>query len=77
VGEAAFGKIGRRLAQFSIYTTLAGVAIIFLILIGLLMLSIESRVSNGFWTLAIGLLVLTPIAMALKSYGELKIVRYG
>jgi len=72
LGEQAFGKPGRYLALFSVYTTLAGVAIIFLILLGLLMSGIVPLLSHGLWTLLIGLVIVTPISVALKSYGEIK-----
>jgi hypothetical protein len=88
IGEEAFGTIGRRLAQFStkndltchlpyigIYVTLVGVGIIFLVLLGILMNGIYPRVSHGLWTLAIGIVLLSPIAMSLRSYGEIKIIR--
>jgi len=74
IGEEAFGKYGKAIAQFSIYTTLTGVSIIFLVLIGILMVGIYSKVSTGFWTLTIGIVILTPIATLLKSYGEIKII---
>jgi len=76
VGEEAFGIWGRRFAQFSVYLTLGGVAIIFLILLGILMSTIVPSVGKGFWTLVIGALIATPLAIALKSYGEIKIISW-
>ncbi len=37
---------------------------------------IVESVSHGFWTLVFGVFIITPISIALKSYGEIKIVRY-
>jgi hypothetical protein len=34
------------------------------------------RVSHGFWTLVVGVVILAPISIALKSYNEIKILRY-
>ena len=33
------------------------------------------NISHGFWTLVISVVVLSPIALALRSYGEIKIIR--
>eukprot|EP01119_Soliformovum_irregulare_P021662 TRINITY_DN7265_c0_g1_i1.p1 TRINITY_DN7265_c0_g1~~TRINITY_DN7265_c0_g1_i1.p1 ORF type:complete len:437 (-),score=68.34 TRINITY_DN7265_c0_g1_i1:146-1456(-) len=76
MGTIAFGTPGRIFADFSIYTTLGGVGIIFLILLGLLMEGIVPRVSHGFWTLAFGLVVVGPISIGLRSYGEIKWISY-
>lgn len=47
IGMHAFGRGGRIIAQFSVYTTLFGVSIIFLILLGILMSSIIPEISRG------------------------------
>jgi len=56
--------------------TLVGVAIVFLILIGILMNGIVAKVPTGFWILSIGIVVLAPIAIALPSYSEISILSY-
>jgi len=77
IGEEAFGIWGRRVAQFSVYLTLGGVSVIFLILLGILMHGIVGpKIGYGFWTLAIGLGIAAPLAIALKSYSEIKIISW-
>jgi len=74
IGEYAFGKIGRIIAQFSTYVTLFGVGIIFLILTGILMEGIVPQIGHGFWTLAYGIVLISPIAIILKTFNEIKII---
>lgn len=38
---------------------------------------IVPRVSHGFWTLAFGLVIVGPISIGLRSYGEIKWIRFG
>ncbi len=68
-------KIRSNIVFLGIYVTLVGVGIIFLVLLGILMNGIYPRVSHAFWTLAIGFIILSPVAMSLRSYGEIKIIR--
>jgi len=47
-----------------------------MVLVGILMTSIVPKMSQGLWTLTISFIILTPIAISLKSYGEIKIISW-
>eukprot|EP01118_Nematostelium_gracile_P017826 TRINITY_DN7734_c0_g1_i2.p1 TRINITY_DN7734_c0_g1~~TRINITY_DN7734_c0_g1_i2.p1 ORF type:complete len:444 (+),score=121.57 TRINITY_DN7734_c0_g1_i2:64-1395(+) len=77
IGERAFGRVGRDLAKVSVYITLGGVSIIFLILLGILMsIIVPGLFGMGFWILVLGVGLASPLAIAMKSYGEIKIVSW-
>jgi vesicular inhibitory amino acid transporter len=69
IGFAAFGKIGKAVSNFSIYVTLFGVVILYFILIGQLLSGVFPCFSHGFFTVAIGVVII-PIVMFVKSMKE-------
>eukprot|EP01087_Luapelamoeba_hula_P014167 TRINITY_DN4109_c0_g1_i3.p1 TRINITY_DN4109_c0_g1~~TRINITY_DN4109_c0_g1_i3.p1 ORF type:complete len:469 (-),score=48.09 TRINITY_DN4109_c0_g1_i3:28-1362(-) len=69
IGEFAFGRFGRWASHFSQYVTLAGVSIIFLVLVGLLMNEIVDQVPRGFFTLVIGICMI-PLLIIFRSMSE-------
>jgi amino acid permease len=68
------GKSGKWLAEFSVMSTLVGVSIIFLILIGLLLNGTFDTIPRGFWTLVVGGALLL-FAIMLPSLNEIKYLR--
>jgi amino acid permease len=75
IGEEAFGKLGRSISNFSIYVTLFGVVVLYFILIGQLLSGIFPCFPHGFFTLAIGVVII-PIVMFVKSMKEAKWTSY-
>jgi vesicular inhibitory amino acid transporter len=75
IGEAAFGKLGRSISNFSIYVTLIGIVILYLILIGQLLNGIFPCLPRGFFTLVIGVAVI-PIVLIIKTMKEAKWTSY-
>jgi len=71
IAEVAFGKLGRAVSNFSIYVTLIGVIIIYLILIGQLLNGLFPCFPHGFFTLAVGVIMM-PIVVIIKSMKEAK-----
>jgi len=76
VGHYSMGRIGLIMSQFSVYSTLFGAGVVFLILIGVLMTSVISDAPASFWTLLVGVVVLEPICICFKTFTELKIISY-
>jgi len=69
IGEDALGKPGRFLTNFSVYVTVVGIVIIYLILIGQMLSAIFPCLSHGLFTIAIGV-VMMPVAIFVKSMKE-------